>query len=565
MPVLDWIGKQAVVNHHLEVPYRLLEGHDDLSVGEEGTGNLLVEGDNLEALKALLPHYAGQVKCIYIDPPYNTGKEKWVYNDNVNAPEIRRWLGKVVGGEADDMSRHDKWLCMMYPRLKLLWEFLHREGLLLVSIDDIEFARLRLVLDDICGGRNLLAVFAWRTEGNFDNQAKVKVCHEYILAYCKDIGSFPEPTVIDPNVSVQSKLRRPEIINTIVKNGPKNPKSYIQLPVGFPAAFDRGVVRARDNAWPHYEEDVLVEDGRVRNTVRAFSGWSSKRIFERFVASGFEPVADTKGKETTFHLSSTGAIEAVKRRAGGEQGHVVSVLHEVGTTNQSRILLKKMGLAFTYPKPVELVRYLISLVRDTRAIVLDSFAGSGTTGQAVLEANRAAGNRGQRRFILVELEPSIARETTRERLRCVVDGCHYTTGKKGNVAVPGTGGGFRYCTLGPTLFDEMGRINPEVTFADLARHVWFAETREPLLGQIRGDTPLLGTHRDTAYYLLYNGVLKDRRPGGGNVLTRAVLESLPAHDGRRVVYGVGCRLGADRLRAAGVVFRHIPYEVEGGR
>ena len=154
MTIFDWIGKKAVQNHHRQVPYRLLHCDNTLSVGDPDTGNLLVEGDNLEALKALLPYYGGQVKCIYIDPPYNTGNEGWVYNDNVNSPEIQKWLGNVVGKEGDDLSRHDKWLCMMYPRLKLLREFLTENGIIFVSADDFEHRHLSLLMDEIFGSRN---------------------------------------------------------------------------------------------------------------------------------------------------------------------------------------------------------------------------------------------------------------------------------------------------------------------------------------------------------------------------------------------------------------------------
>jgi adenine specific DNA methylase Mod len=163
LPTLDWIGKKAVINHHNEVPFHLLREEPELSVGEPGSGNLIVEGDNLTALKALLPYYAGQVKCIYIDPPYNTGVDErgydgkrtgWIYSDNVNSPEIRKWLNKVVGEEAEDLSRHDKWLCIMYPRLALLQEFLKEDGVLFASIDEIELANLKFILDEIFGIQN---------------------------------------------------------------------------------------------------------------------------------------------------------------------------------------------------------------------------------------------------------------------------------------------------------------------------------------------------------------------------------------------------------------------------
>lgn len=187
MPTLDWIGKKAVVNHHKEVPYRLIRCEGELSAGAVGEGNLLVEGDNLEALKALLPYYAGKVKCIYIDPPYNTGNEKWAYNDNVNSPEIRKWLGQTVKGEAEDLSRHDKWLCMMYPRLVLLREFLKQDGVIIVSIDDFEAYRLRFLLDEIFQSQNFIAQLVW--DKTRKNDAKLfSVGHEYLIVYARSLA-----------------------------------------------------------------------------------------------------------------------------------------------------------------------------------------------------------------------------------------------------------------------------------------------------------------------------------------------------------------------------------------
>ena len=185
MPTLDWLGKKAVVNHHRDVPYRLIHCDKSKSVGDPDAGNLLVQGDNLEALKALLPYYAGKVKCIYIDPPYNTGKEGWIYNDNVNSPEIHSWLGRAVGKEAEDLSRHDKWLCMMYPRLRLLYDFLEEDGVLACSINDNEISRIVLILESIFGTNNFLCCFIWVNEGNIDNQSRIKTNHEYIVVFCK--------------------------------------------------------------------------------------------------------------------------------------------------------------------------------------------------------------------------------------------------------------------------------------------------------------------------------------------------------------------------------------------
>ncbi len=185
MPTLDWIGKKAVVNHHNEVPFHLLKEVSELSVGEFSSGNLLLEGDNLIALKALLPYYAGQVKCIYIDPPYNTGNEGWVYNDNVNSPVIREWLGKVVGKEAEDLSRHDKWLCMMYPRLCLLRELLREDGVILISMGRDEIATVKMLCDEVFGGQNVIEILVWNTHGHTENQEEVTGVHEYVVLYAK--------------------------------------------------------------------------------------------------------------------------------------------------------------------------------------------------------------------------------------------------------------------------------------------------------------------------------------------------------------------------------------------
>jgi adenine specific DNA methylase Mod len=185
MPTLDWIGKKAVINHHREVPFHLLKTDEKLSVGEPGSGNLLIEADNLLALKALLPYYAGKVKCIYIDPPYNTGNENWVYNDAVNSPEMKGWLGNVVGGELEDLSRHDKWLCMMYPRLSLLKKFLSKDGMILISIDDFEMCRLKLIADEVFGAINWMATLIWKRRAAPDsrNINGISADHEYLLVY----------------------------------------------------------------------------------------------------------------------------------------------------------------------------------------------------------------------------------------------------------------------------------------------------------------------------------------------------------------------------------------------
>ncbi len=191
MPTLNWIGKEAVVNHHQEIPFRLLKDVPDLACGNPGDGNLIVQGDNLVALKALLPYYAGQVKCIYIDPPYNTGNEGWVYNDNVNSPVIREWLGRIVGKEDETLDRHDRWLCMMYPRLAMLRQFLRQDGAIFVSIDDNEAGHLRQLMDEIFGSHNLLANCIWQKKYTRANDAKYfSDNHDHILAYARSKEAF---------------------------------------------------------------------------------------------------------------------------------------------------------------------------------------------------------------------------------------------------------------------------------------------------------------------------------------------------------------------------------------
>ena len=187
MPTLNWIGKDKVVNHHLDVPFRTLEKQYTFAPNGGDDGNMIIHGDNLDALKALLPMYEGRVKCIYIDPPYNTGNEKWVYNDNVNDPHIKAWLGKVVGAEGEDLSRHDKWLCMMYPRLKLLQKLLSEDGVIFISIDDIEYTNLKCICDEIFGARNYQSTLIWHSRQRADNRNKtmLSVDHEYILVYSK--------------------------------------------------------------------------------------------------------------------------------------------------------------------------------------------------------------------------------------------------------------------------------------------------------------------------------------------------------------------------------------------
>jgi hypothetical protein len=266
---------------------------------------------------------------------------------------------------------------------------------------------------------------------------------------------------------------------------------------------------------------------------------------------------DDDGSKLRYFLSHTG-VPTYRREA--RQAHFVpTILRNMGTTETASNELERMGVRFPYPKPVTLIKYLIGLYAKSGDIVMDSFAGSGTTGHAVLDIARTS----PLRFVLVELDADIAQPKTAKRLAAAAQGYSARRGKR-ELAVEGLGGGFRYVTLGPTLFDEFGHIRPDVRFADLAAHVFFTETGEPIPKTANGKkTPFIGVCKGTAYYLIFNGILGDKRPDGGNVLTGDVLSELPTHDGPRVVFGEACRLGAARLAREGITFKQIPYEVKG--
>ena len=431
-PRLGLTWKRDEVAHDLSVnnDFVALDWDSDLSCGDGPQHNLIIEGDNFDAVRALRMTHAGRVKCIYIDPPYNTGNRDFIYND--------RFIDK------DDSYRHSKWLEFMFRRLELAKELLTEDGVIFVSIDDNEVFHLGLLMEKVFGEKNCLAKLIWQTDGNFDNQARFKVCHEYVLVYAATESQVDAPPVIDPNAEETGKLFREEIQNTIVKNGPKNPVSEIYLLSGFPADFDNGTIPARTDKWPHFPTDAIIKDGKLTNALKVKSGWANKNLCERFIATGFTPVWDTKNQLTTFRLTKTGAIENVKVRSE-DQSHVISVIKNVGSVQSSGADLLAQGINFTYPKPVGLIKYLISMIKDKNALVLDFFAGSGTTGQAVLDLNAEDG--GNRNFILVSNTESTAefpqknlcRDVCAKRLSQAIKG--YKT-KMGEVV--GLGGGFAY-------------------------------------------------------------------------------------------------------------------------
>ncbi len=589
MPSIQFKGKSIVQTLHLTVPYRQLTPVASKSLtGKAKPGlndNLIIHGDNLLALKALLPSFSGKVKCIYIDPPYNTGNENWVYNDNVNSPVIREWLGKTVGGEGETLDRHDRWLCMMYPRLALLRQFLREDGVVIVSIDDFEAYRLRLLLDEIFQPQNFIAQLVW--DKTRKNDAKFfSVGHEYLIVYARSLATLRATNTIwreskpgaDAVVAYVAELRSRHG-NDFEKIEKELREWYKNLPQSHPAkklsrhkhVDERSVWRDRDISWPGGggpRYDVIhpitklpckvPERGWGFATIESMNDQIAKGLvlfrkdhtqppFRKSYLDSldFDTATQETGEDTEEDEEILGA--QVMPSVLYKQAQVsVKLLREIFSGQKT----------FENPKDHEVIMRLVRYVTKPGDLILDSFAGSATTGHAVLQLNNEDSS--NRRFILVEMDPKIAKEIAAERVRRVAQG--YTNAKGEKVA--GLGGGFRYCELGEPLFDEHGKIRETVRFAELARHVYFSETGEPLPGDRVGKSPFVGAHRGVGIYLLYNGILKDKSANGGNVLTRAVLAQLPPFDGPKVIYCAGCLLGRNRLQAGRIIVRQIPYEIK---
>jgi adenine-specific DNA-methyltransferase len=531
MPSLNWIGKEKIVNHDKDVPFRLLQKNKKYSLGQ--SENLILEGDNLEALKALMPFYYGKIKCIYIDPPYNTGNEKWVYNDRVNSPKIKEWLGKVVGPEGDDLCRHDKWLCMMYPRIKLLHDLLRNDGVIFVSIDDNEHCNLKMIMDEIFGIENFITSFVWykKLTGGHDSKF-VNVVHEYVVCYVKDItsgeiikkiSSGTEYPFFDEETGKNFKW---DSLWTVSHGYTKNCDYPVTAPDGtkvFPwmCHKDKKKMKGRARWFWNYEtyqeqkNKILVKKDKDGN-------W---KVYKKVYGGTLLPPKSFFEKE----------------KVGGTS-HGKEVLEKI---------FNKVGV-FDNPKSVELIKEIIKYSTKSSSIILDSFAGSGTTAHAVLDLNKEDG--GNRKFILVELEKKIAKKITAERVKRVARGYSYKTGKGKTVNVPGLGGGFEYVEIGEPLFDKDGMINKAVSFEDMARYVYFTETRTNLEKKnIKGNH--LGEFGGSHFFLLFDGI-------GKNVLDRKFLKGLKGVADKKVIYADKCLLDEDVLEKHHIVFKQIPYQVK---
>ena len=508
MPTLHWLTRPTDLHAATQVPYRLLEEDPDLSTGDLDTGNMLIQSDNLEALKALLPFYAGQVKCVFIDPPYNTRKDFEHYDDNLE---------------------HAQWLEMIYPRLELLHELMAEEGSIWAIIDDDEGHYLKIIMDEIFGRSNFVANVVWQKKHTRANDARwFSDNHDYIIVHAKNkdewkLNLLPRSEDHDSGFSNPDDDPRGPWASQPVQV--KTPKREYIYPIQNLAGKEFWPPKGRSWQFSKERFDELVTDNRIWF---GKSGTNVPRIkkFLSEVQSGITPVTIWPHKEV---------------------GHNQEAKEEVKKFNADEV--------FPTPKPERLIQRILHLATNPGDLVLDSFLGSGTTA--------AVAHKMGRRYIGIEMGEHAVTHCV-PRLNKVIDGEQGGISK--SVGWQG-GGGFRFYRLGPPVFDEEGHIRADIRFPVLAAHIWFSETGRPWNGD--GNSPFLGLHDGRAYALLYNGILGDKRPGRGNVLTRATLAAIraeiaheaPVFDGPLTVYGEQSRLKPATLDREGIAFKQTPYDV----
>lgn len=555
MPILQWIGKEKVVNHHLEVPCHVLsrtysfdeEGQKEKDNGSE---NMVIHGDNLLALKSLLPQYEGRVKCIYIDPPYNTGNEGWVYNDAVNDPVIKRWLGEVVGKEGEDLSRHDKWLCMMYPRLRLLQRLLSDDGVIFISIGEDEHASLKLICDEIFGIGNYITDFSRQMKSGGAKGHFYTPSVDYVLAYAKNISLLPyfRTVLTQKQIDVFYKF--------VETTGPMKGEKYGEERL-FKSSLEaranqRYYIECPDGSFAIPPGETLpskLEEGLTVRPVKSDKVWkwtylTYKRekekgniVFKKTTKSG---LVDEHGYQSKWNI-----YNKVWLKEQQEKGVVPSNLILGFENRQSAAELKQLQIKFDYAKPIHLLEYLFQLARLDSGVVLDSFAGSGTTAQAVLNMNMSDG--GNRKFILIEMG-DYADSITAERVKRVIHG--YGEGKK---AVSGTGGDFSFYELGAPLMKD-GFLNEDASEKAIRDYVYFMDTRENH-AQEKADEPyFLGTHQGAAYYFYY-------KKGEATVLSYDFLATVKTEAESYVMYADSCLLSAEELSMYHITFKKIPRDI----
>ena len=580
MPTLDWIGKNKVVNHHLDVPYCVLNreySYDEFGQhkNDNGSKNMILHGDNLLALKSLLPQYEGRIKCIYIDPPYNTGNEGWIYNDNVNDPRIKNWLGEVVGKEGEDLSRHDKWLCMMYPRLKLLQKLLSNDGVIFISIDDIEYANLKLICDEIFGATCFVSNISWQRTYSTRNDSKGIVNEvEHLIVYSKNSGWMP------------NKLPRTDKMNARFKNPDNDITPWTSSDAFAPdAVMHQGMVYAIQH--PFTGKMIYPTNGRhwryqQDEMLRQMSEWCPYELRnlhdekERAKCCGI-PVDEVRpdvygivlknsleesylkaceiykrGRWLKFYFTS-GGKGGIRRKTylenvGGVPPTNLWEYSKVGHTDEASKVLKAIfggKTTFDTPKPYRLIEFILKIASNPDDIILDSFAGSGTTAHAVLNMNKIDG--GHRKFILVELG-DYADSITAERVKRVIKG--YGEDKK---TVNGTGGNFSYYELGLPVFDGE-RLNSAVDEKEIRKYVYFSETRRELEKEKMDEPAYMGTYMNVAYYFNY-------KKGDITSLNRTFLHTIRTKAEGYVIYADSCTLSERELEKWNIIFKKIPRDI----
>ena len=580
MPTLEWIGKSKVINHHQEVPFRVLERKYSFDENGEhsednGSDNMIIRGDNLEALKALLPRYEGRVKCIYIDPPYNTGNEGWVYNDNVNDPKIKKWLGAVVGKEGEDLTRHDKWLCMMYPRLKLLQKLLAEDGVIFISIDDAEYANLKLTCDEIFGSNCFVSNISWQRTYSTRNDSKGIVNEvEHLLVYSKQPDWNP------------NKLPRTEEMNSKYKN-PDNDRTLWRTDNAFApgAATHQGMVYAiqhpftgqmlypSNGACWRYQQDQMLEimrgwcdyelrdlnDAHERAVVCGVADEDVRQGVQAIVLSEPLDVSAKKaqavydrGQWPRFFFTKGGkggiARKTYLENVGGKLPTNFWPFSETGHTDEAKkemLAIFDGKATFDTPKPRRLLEFVLKVAGSEDALILDSFAGSGTTAHAVLNMNKADG--GHRKFILVEMM-DYADSITAERVKRVIRG--YGEGK---TCVEGTGGNFSFYDLGePLLHGDV--LNENVGVEKIREYVYFTDTKASLPESHPDEPYFMGVHIGSAYYFYYE-------KQAVTTLNREFLHTVKTKADSYVIYADLCTLSEAELEKYHITFKKIPRDI----
>ena len=545
MPTLNWIGKEKVINHHQDVPYKILEPQYGFTDGVENpepnnSGNKIIHGDNLEALKSLLPEYEGKIKCIYIDPPYNTGNESWVYNDNVNHPKIKKWLGEVVGKDGEDLTRHDKWLCMMYPRFKLLHKLLAENGAIFISIDENEITHLRLLCTEIFGKSNYIATITVIVKPEGRRYGYFAKTHEYILIFSKD----------------QSKLE----LNDIVVDGVEF--KYYDEEGGFniKGLRNRNVKSFNSLNRPNLRYPFYVniqspdENGFFEISTEPKNDW--KQIFASTV-DGLESVwrwgKEKSAKQKGDLLANIGNDEHIrifqKERKLTQTAKTTWINKNFHSITGTRELTDILGKSiFDFPKPEMLVRQIMEIGSNDDDIILDSFSGSGTTAHAVLNLNKQDG--GDRKFILIEME-DYANTITAERVKRVIKG--YGEDKK---AVEGTGGDFNYYELGEPLFLEEDILNESVGIENILKYIWYSETRTPFttIPDLAEANYRIGSKDQTDYYFYY---LID----GQTTVDYDFMAKIKHKASQYIIYADNCLLEKDFMLKHHIIFKKIPRDI----